>query len=436
MSSLNSVTSPAVSYLSKSVPSQKVDEQPILLASAAPEKKPGAAAQNSLITWAPFLVQDMNSDDTANWQRSAWSNGDPFNVGWRPDHISFNNGIMTLKLDNAGCPSGCSSKPFASGEYRTKKEVYRYGYYEGRMRAGAGEGTVSSFFNYTGTWGQPNHYEIDFEVLGKNCGAVQTNYYIKGVGQGQHEEMIALPFNVCTEFHNYGFKWDQNSIVWYVDGKKVRSESVPTNLPESSSEGKTKIMVNFWNGIGVDGWLGPFSYHGPIQAQYDWIKYSPLDTNAAPAPKPAPSQGASAPAPTAPANAILVASSDKGHPTWNGGSASVSNGEYTFKADGARDPGMTILLNNVDVKGKKALKFEIKGKTEQLGGYARFIAQIYKPGDSDSSPSLSLDPVDVSSDFKTVTFDLEGISKIWKIQYMLVTDAGNVNVVIRNQRFE
>ena len=28
-----------------------------------------------------------------------------------------------------------------------------------------------------------------------------------------------------------------------------------------------KLMMNLWPGIGVDGWLGPFAYAGPLQYQ-------------------------------------------------------------------------------------------------------------------------------------------------------------------------
>src|SRR5262245_39514972 len=53
-----------------------------------------------------------------------WTNGAPFNCGWRADHITFSGGYMNMTLDNATCPSGCSNTPYASAEYRT---VAQYG---------------------------------------------------------------------------------------------------------------------------------------------------------------------------------------------------------------------------------------------------------------------------------------------------------------------
>lgn len=39
-------------------------------------------------------------------------------------------------------------------------------------------------------------------------------------------------------------------------------------LPSSSS-------MDLWPCTGVDGWLGPFTYTGPITAQYDSVQYAP-----------------------------------------------------------------------------------------------------------------------------------------------------------------
>jgi beta-glucanase (GH16 family) len=33
-------------------------------------------------------------------------------------------------------------------------------------------------------------------------------------------------------------------------------------------------MMNLWPGTGVDSWLGPFTYTGPITAQYDSVQYT------------------------------------------------------------------------------------------------------------------------------------------------------------------
>ena len=217
----------------------------------------------------------MDSHDAANWQMASWSNGNPFANTWQADNVSFNNGLMTLTLDNNGCPKSCDNKPYASGEYRTMQEIFSQGYYEARIKFAEGNGLVSgTFFTYRGTYGKLDHDEVDIEALGKDCAKIQTNYYVEG--KGGHEEMISLGFNGCKDFHNYGFKLSGQDLTWFIDGKAVRTvtASPAIKLPYRPA----KIMANFWAGTSeVKGWLnGPFKYVKPLDVQYDWIRYSTL----------------------------------------------------------------------------------------------------------------------------------------------------------------
>ena len=151
------------------------------------------------------FVDNFDRDDTGRWhQANGWTNGSMFNAGWRADHVWFNGGVMGLNLDTATCPSGCSGRPYASGEYRTN-DLYSYGRFETRMKAVKRSGTVTSFFTYTGpSDGQPWD-EIDVEILGKNTFQMQTNYFTNGVGG--HERIINLGFDASAGYHNYAIEW-------------------------------------------------------------------------------------------------------------------------------------------------------------------------------------------------------------------------------------
>ena len=84
--------------------------------------------------------------------------------------------------------------------------------------------------------------------------------------------MFVLGFDASEDFHTYAFEWHKNSIIWFVDGKEVfRREN--EDLPVT----KQKIMMNAWNGKGVDAWLKPFNDSNlPITAEYKSIKYTPF----------------------------------------------------------------------------------------------------------------------------------------------------------------
>lgn len=46
--------------------------------------------------------------------------GTPFDLGYacglRADHVSVGSGLITLTIDNSGCPGSCSNLPLACGE--------------------------------------------------------------------------------------------------------------------------------------------------------------------------------------------------------------------------------------------------------------------------------------------------------------------------------
>lgn len=203
-----------------------------------------------------------------------WGNGADFGVGWKAKNVEFNDGIMALRLDNEGCPSACSGKPYASGEYATTGK-YGYGRVEARLKAASGTGLVTSLFTYVDPSGNGINDEIDIEILGKDPTKLETNYFTKGVGD--HSTVIDLGFDSSLDFHTYAFEWSADSIRWYVDGQLVHTETGSRGeLPSEPGH----IMVNFWAGAGdaAKYWAGQFTYPGsPVRAYYDWIKYTPAE---------------------------------------------------------------------------------------------------------------------------------------------------------------
>jgi endo-1,3-1,4-beta-glycanase ExoK len=218
------------------------------------------------------LLDDLDFANSGLFSKTnGYTNGNPFNCGWRADHINFADGVMTITLDAQTCPSGCSNKPYASGEYRSN-EKYGYGLYEARFKSAKASGAMSgSLFTYTGPSDNQPWDEVDIEILGKDTTKMQTNYYTNG--KGGHETLISLGFDASEAFHTYGFESTAASIQWYVDGKLVHTETGSRGaLPTHPA----KIMLNVWPGIGVNGWLGPFQYSGPLSFQVDWVKFTPL----------------------------------------------------------------------------------------------------------------------------------------------------------------
>lgn len=188
-----------------------------------------------------------------------WSNGGMFDCTWSKNNVSFSGGKMNLSI------RGNSWSGYTGAEYRTQ-QTFGFGMYDVSMKPIKNDGVVSSFFTYTGPSDGTVWDEIDIEFLGKDTTKVQFNYYTNGVGN--HEYVYDLGFDASQSFHQYGFYWDSSSITWYVDKKPVYTAT--RDIPQTPG----KIMLNVWNGKGVDEWLNRYNGVAPLTAQYDWMSYS------------------------------------------------------------------------------------------------------------------------------------------------------------------
>ena len=201
------------------------------------------------------IIANFKNGDTSTFQKSTWSNDYPFNCRWSADNIKFSNGTIKLSLNK-------KSSTYYGSEYASKNN-FSFGYFATNMKPIRCPGVISSFFIYTGDpWD-----EIDIEFLGKDTTKVQFNYFTNGVGN--HEYIYDLGFDASKEFHEYGFEWKEDSIIWFVDGKAVYKAT--KDIPQTPA----KIMMNVWN-VHEDyaSWAGKFTGENlPVTAEYKFVAY-------------------------------------------------------------------------------------------------------------------------------------------------------------------
>ncbi len=203
-----------------------------------------------------------------------WSNGANFNCVWKEENVTFSDSKMHLAIKNEEAKDNDKTYPYTAGEARTHK-LYGYGDFSVRMKPTSIVGTVSTFFVYTGEWdvvdGQKHkHDEIDIEFLGKDTTKVQFNYFVGG--KGGHEYMYDLGFDASKEFHDYGFRWEKDTITWIIDGKtayQVKKDAKNPELPSTAG----RIMTNYWPAAEA-GWAGKFEGATADTVDYEWIKTS------------------------------------------------------------------------------------------------------------------------------------------------------------------
>ncbi len=393
-----------------------VTPRPAPAITAKAKAQPKAAGQeSSFITWQPAEFYDFKAHDSA-WHMASWANGGVFNCRWSPDNVRFTDSFLNLALEKSG-------SSYVSGEYRTNKE-YLYGCFETRMKPALGAGLMAgSFFTYTGTFGQSDHHEIDVEHLGQDGRLVQFDYHTAGK---HHPDKRMLDFDATAGFHNYGFKWSQSELVFYVDGQPVKT--VTSEIPSKAG----KLMINLWPGTHeVSGWLGDYYTGGWQTASYDWVKYSPIEECEAqkplaqPEPEP---EKAAAPA----AAALELASMGYNNFSFNGANIDFSGSVFTFTAKGANDPGFGIFVNK-PVKGYTSFKFEAQGAANN----GMPVVQIYSDKDNDSTPTINVAPFALTPQWSEVTVSIEGrVEFVKKVQYLITSKPGGGRIQLRNLRFE
>ena len=270
------------------------------------------------------LSDGFDKENATLWRKSNWTNNDPIYLNtWKSDfnHIRIEDGNLSLNLDNQPCvnnKSQCQNQSFASGEYGTTCDQYRYGELEARILAGKGNGVVTGMFFLGGVPGKQD--EIDAEIFGKDAvkpgqWEMQTNYYSKGnmgnchapygIPEPCHVAIIPLNFDPTQSYHIYKILWigeagKCNEIKWYVDGKLRRdvwldkNGYVQSNAFDESGNiiatsnsykgslpvGRSQIFLSLW---AAKNWseAGDFDYSSEklIQAKIDWIRYTPLNSS-------------------------------------------------------------------------------------------------------------------------------------------------------------
>lgn len=255
-----------------------------------------------------MLIDFANgADPDVVFESDGWTNGDVFNVVWKKHNVTYENGIMRLGITEEKATAWLDDAEvefnYTAGEARTQN-YYHYGDFEVCMKPSANPGTASTFFTCTGPYdtkfvldengkyvtdenGQRltvanSHDEIDIEFLGNDTTHVQFNFFVDGVGGNEY--MHNLGFDASEGFHTYGYRWEPDSITWFVDGEPVYKVTTDTSVTpagnvrivEKLPSTPGRILTNYWCGNErAEGWMGRYSGATKDQGtEYKWMKTS------------------------------------------------------------------------------------------------------------------------------------------------------------------
>jgi len=280
---------PSISGTSPAAPSQE---------EAAPASSEGRMAESADEGFTLVLNQDfkhaldLDSDPIWTWSDGGLEEGQ---VRFTKEQIKFEGGKMKIVAQPTPgtATQPCSHaevatvdpKPLVSGELRTRRNMFRYGRYEVRMKAPEVQpgnpdingNFIAAMFVYKDArfreW-----REIDFELTGESPTSITTNV-LNADNMKRWKAGIALPQTVSvansrSDFHTYAFEWLPDRITWLIDGKKVR-EYTGGSVPVPDKAGK--IVMNLW--VFREDWATAFggsqfdNNQYPLVAEYEYVKF-------------------------------------------------------------------------------------------------------------------------------------------------------------------
>ena len=235
-----------------------------------------ALAQPALAQGAAFH-DDFDKLDQSRWYVSdGWSNGAHQNCIWSADQAKAAGGMLQVGF----APEPKGDRQFRCGEIQTRT-AYGYGTFEARLKTPAGSGLNAAFFTYIGPQQSKPHDEIDFEVLLRNTGQVDTTTFVNGksgdgeTGSGQSH---TLPRSSDSDFITYAFTWEPDRLRFYIDGELVRTMDDPKTIPSNPQ----RIFFSLWGSDTLTDWMGAFApVSAPIAMEVDWVAFTPLGESCA-----------------------------------------------------------------------------------------------------------------------------------------------------------
>lgn len=183
---------------------------------------------------------NFDSLNTSMWTVADYSDhyGEP--QLYKKEQVFCENGNLCIVIQDSliDCPEGiqannpgscgtckAGSHNYVSGWIESKqKYATQYGYIEARIKMPYRFGLWPAFWTFEQVSNNVNAAEIDiFEMLGyKPENVITTNIHkIYPDGNVYYKEKSLRNFSY-TDWHTYSILWNEDVIIWYIDGKKIR----------------------------------------------------------------------------------------------------------------------------------------------------------------------------------------------------------------------
>ena len=228
-----------------------------------------------------FNAQDMSQPIDEKWMRcqrygATWNR-------WLSDSkevIYLQGGDLVARaIPNPDMAS--DPVPMITGGIKSNKRFgFTYGYVEARIKSNPWTGNFPAFWmmpeDQSAGW--PDCGEIDIwetiDAQERSWHTVHSNWTYD-LGNTNNPKSS---FNVATShdrYHTYGLKWDEKTLIWYVDGKEVGRYAKSTNQSQLN-QGQWPFDKHFHlilnQSVGNNAWAADADVNHTYETRFDWVR--------------------------------------------------------------------------------------------------------------------------------------------------------------------
>ncbi len=212
-------------------------------AALAEPPEPGAPLEGR---WELVFAEEFDDAEAAEarWHFQNGPSGHILSSRWR-ENVEIDGG--TARLVNRREQRG--GQEWTSGNLWTRRR-FTYGYFECRYRYSDASGVNNSFwiFRPISRPARKDQFELDINE-GHHPNILNTNIHWVDdeLVRRTRSKRITVERPLAKEFHTFGFRWTEQELTWYFEGKEIRRE------PNSFAHADASVYLS----SAVMKWAGP-----------------------------------------------------------------------------------------------------------------------------------------------------------------------------------
>lgn len=257
----------------------------------------GAYIENEVALYATFLPQEgsewelvfsdeFNAADYSQPVEEKWMRCQRYGSTWNrwlsdsKDVVYLQSGdLVTRAIPNPDQEN--DPVPMITGGIKSNGRFgFTYGYVEARILSNAWIGHFPAFWmmpeDQSAGW--PDCGEIDIweaiDTDGRSYHTIHSNWTYDLGNKNNPKSSFNTGVNY-DRYHTYGLKWDEKSLVWYVDGKEVGRYNKSTNASQLN-QGQWPFDKHFHlilnQSVGNGSWAKDADVNHTYETRFDWVR--------------------------------------------------------------------------------------------------------------------------------------------------------------------